>query len=108
MTDQTENLVSVAAVASMAGLPLEHGLDSRRPLLLDHLGCVFQIVVGHVDLFAVDVKNGKCGSRHYLFRVETGEIVPDLPMAGGLSFIAVGSEATRVSIFRRTDLVSED
>jgi ATP-binding cassette subfamily C protein len=67
-----------------------------------------------VDIFAVDVEDGKYGSRHYLFRVESGDIVPDLPVGAGspettgLCFIAVGSEATRVAIFRRTDLASMD
>ncbi|WP_439392825.1 NHLP bacteriocin export ABC transporter permease/ATPase subunit [Bradyrhizobium sp. PMVTL-01] len=113
MTDRIENLLSVAAVASSTELPLELALDSRRPLLLDHHGHAFQVVAGCVDLFAVDVKDGSCGSRHHLFRLESGDIAPDLPglaaaSADGLGFIAVGIEGTRISIFRRTDLTQPD
>ena len=105
--------VSVAALCASAALPGDEALDSRRPLLLDHHGYVLQVIAGHADIFAVDVKDGKWGSRHQLFRVEAGDIVPDLPSvvgssANGLCFIAAGAEGARVSLIRRSELQSMD
>jgi len=113
MTDRIESVVSVAALVSSAGLPMEEALDSRRPLHLDHHGHVLQVITGHADIFAVDVEDGRLGSRHHLFRIESGDIVPDLRGAAasstsGLRFIAVGTEGTRVSLLRRSDLTSAD
>jgi len=51
MTDRIESVVSVAALVSSAGLPMEEALDSRRPLHLDHHGHVLQVITGHADIF---------------------------------------------------------
>ncbi|WP_431201927.1 hypothetical protein ACQ86E_22950 [Bradyrhizobium betae] len=88
-------------------MPIALALDSRRPILLDHHGWVLEIVAGHVDIFAVDVGDGGYGGRHHLFRVESGDIVSDLRSAGGLSFIAVGTDGSRASARCRAELSSE-
>ncbi|MBR0970615.1 NHLP bacteriocin export ABC transporter permease/ATPase subunit [Bradyrhizobium sp. Bra64] len=106
MTHPIESIASGTGLVASAKLPINMALDGRRPILLDHHGHVFEIVAGHVDIFAVDVDDGKCGGRHHLFRIEAGDIIPDLPSAGGLSFIAVGTEGTRASARLRTDLPS--
>ncbi len=108
-----EGVASIAALASVAEPPIEEALDSRRPLLLDHHGSVLLLLAGHSDIFAVEVRNGRSGRRHHLFRVESGDIIPDLPAlvsssAGELRFIAVGTEGARVSLVRRSDLTSAD
>ena len=113
MTDQVNSAVSVAALCASAAVSADRALDSRRPLLLDHHGYVLQVIAGHADIFAVDVKDGKWGSRHHLFRIEAGDIVPDLPSvvassANGLCFIATGTEGARVSLIRRSELQSMD
>ena len=113
MTDQVNSAVSVAALCASAAVSADRALDSRRPLLLDHHGNVLQVIAGHADIFAVDVKDGKWGSRHHLFRIEAGDIVPDLPSvvassANGLCFIATGTEGARVSLIRRSELQSMD
>ena len=107
MTGHVESTVSGASLVASAELPIELALDSRRPILLDHHGWVLVIVAGHADIFAVEVGDGGYGGRHHLFRVESGDIVPDLPSAGGLSFIAVGTEGTRACARRRAELSSE-
>lgn len=108
-----DSVASVAALASLAEPPFEEALDGRRPLLLDHHGFVLQLLAGHADIFAVEFKNGRYGRRHHLFRLESGEVIPDLPMLAPASadefrFIAVGSQGGRVSLVRRTDLTSVD
>ena len=107
------SVVSVAALCASGALPGDQALDSRRPLLLDHHGYVLQVIAGHADIFAVDVRDGRWGRRHHLFRVEAGDIVPDLPAvvassAEGLCFIAAGTEGARVSLIHRSDLPSID
>src|SRR5690348_9246489 len=109
MTNPVETIVSGARLVTAAELPLEMALDGRSPILLDHHGDVFEVVAGHLDIFAVDVDEGEYGIRHHLFRIESGDIVADLPQivgsAGrGASFIAVGTEATRASARCRYDL----
>ncbi|BAL78501.1 NHLP bacteriocin export ABC transporter permease/ATPase subunit [Bradyrhizobium cosmicum] len=106
MTGHVESIVSGASLVASAELPIELALDSRRPILLDHHGWVLEIVAGHVDIFAVDVGDGGYGGRHHLFRVESGDIVPDLPSAGGLNFIAVGTDGSRASARWRAELSS--
>ena len=88
-------------------------IDGRRPILLDHHGHVLEIVAGHADIFAVEVRDGRSGGRHHLFRIERGDIIPDLPgfpasSPDSLRFIAVGAQDTRVSVVPRTDLASAD
>lgn len=113
MTDQTNRAVSIAALCASGAFPDDEALDSRRPLLLDHHGYVLQVIAGHADIFAVDVKDGRWGGRHHLFRIEAGDVVPDLPnavasSANGLCFIAAGAEGARVSLIRRSELQSID
>ena len=79
MTDavlRPANLAANAPAESTRRMPL----DGRRPRLLDHRGYVLNVVAGHVDLFAVVVAGGQVqGARQHLLRIETGEIIPDLP-----------------------------
>ena len=113
MNDRIESMMSSAGLVSPAGSPVEVAMDGRRPMLLDHHGYVFQMTSGHADIFAVDAPKGRPGARHHLFRVESGDIVPDLPRAvdpagDGLYFVAVGAEGSRASISRRDELTSTD
>ncbi len=110
MTHSAQSMVSGASLISTE-LPIDRTLDGRRPILLDHHGHVLEVVAGHLDIFAVDVEDGEYGSRHHLFRLESGDVVPDLPAletsAGhAVRFIAVGTDGTRTSARSRTDLTS--
>ena len=110
MTHSAENIVSGASLVS-AELPTDMTLDGRSPIRLDHHGHVLEVLAGHLDIFAVDVDDDEYGSRHHLFRIESGDVVPDLPAlavsAGrGVSFIAVGTDSTRTSTRSRSDLTS--
>ena len=58
-------------------------LDGRRPWPLGDRGRVLRIVAGYVDLFAQVIGVGTERPRHHLFRVESGEIIVDLPSAAG-------------------------
>ncbi|MBR0787825.1 NHLP bacteriocin export ABC transporter permease/ATPase subunit [Bradyrhizobium manausense] len=112
MTDSIDHIVSAAGLVAAVESPGEIALDGRRPILLDHHGQVLEIVAGHADVFAIDVTDGKSGSRHHLFRIARGDVIPDLPgypasSPDGLRFIAVGAQDTRVSVVARTDLASE-
>jgi ATP-binding cassette subfamily C protein len=108
MTVSIDNILSGADLVASG----EVDLDGRRPILLDHHGHVFEITAGHADVFAVDIRDGKAGSRHHLFRVARGDIIPDLPgfpasSQNGLRFIAVGAQGTKMSITRRADLAPD-
>ncbi|MBC9878643.1 NHLP bacteriocin export ABC transporter permease/ATPase subunit [Bradyrhizobium sp. INPA01-394B] len=112
MTGRIDNIVSGAALVAALDVPGEMALDGRRPILLDHHGHVFEIAAGHADIFAVDVRDGRSGLRHHLFRIERGGIIPDLsPLASsspdGLRFIAVGAQDARVSVVPRADVAPE-
>src|SRR5262245_37508894 len=108
MTDvflrSTEAVVAASAPAeSSRPVPL----DGRRPRLLAHRGYVLNVVAGHVDLFAVIVADGRVeGARQHLLRIETGEIIPDLPEHAAptgerLQVIAVGGLGTEVLMMPR-------
>ena len=83
MNRSAENIVSGASLVSTE-LPVDMALDGRRPVLLDH------------------------GSRHHLFRIESGDVVPDLPASAGrgINFIAVGTDGTLASARSRSDFSS--
>ncbi|MCG2632899.1 NHLP bacteriocin export ABC transporter permease/ATPase subunit [Bradyrhizobium sp. WYCCWR 13023] len=109
MIRPAENIVSGASLVRSAEFPIDMTLDGRCPILLDHHGYVFEVVAGHLDIFAVDTDEGEYGKRHHLFRIESGDIVADLPEIAvsterGAGFIAVGTEATRASARSRSDL----
>jgi NHLM bacteriocin system ABC transporter ATP-binding protein len=113
MTAHPERNASSADLVSSKSARVDVAMDGRRPMLLDHCGYVFQITSGQADIFAVETQNGSSGGRHHLFRIETGDVVPDLPTINGpsgegLYFVAIGSEGTRASIFGRTELASTD
>ena len=83
-------------------------LDSRRPWSLDDRGRVLRIVTGHVDVFAVRSGAGAERPRHHLFRLESGEIVMDLPGTGGaidaVGVIAVGGPGAEVLMVPRESI----
>ena len=83
-------------------------LDTRRPWPLDDRGRILRIVTGHVDLFAVRSGAGAERTRHHLFRLETGEIIVDLPRAGGttdaVGVIAVGGPGAEVLVVARESI----
>ena len=83
-------------------------LDSRRPWSFDDRGRVLRIVTGHVDVFAVRSGAGAERPRHHLFRLESGEIVMDLPGAGGavdaVGVIAVGGPGAEVLMVPRESI----
>ncbi len=82
MNDPLTQRAPVAADPEAATrLPGRIVLDGRRPQLLDHRGYVLQVVAGYADVFAVRMDEGRSGARHHLFRVESGEIMLDLPDA---------------------------
>jgi NHLM bacteriocin system ABC transporter ATP-binding protein len=89
-------------------------LDGRRPKLLDHRGHVLQVTAGHVDVFAVDMKEGSTeGARHPLFRVESGEILLDLDQSADsagcrIQVIAVGGPGAEARVVPRLELRSLD
>lgn len=89
-------------------------LDARNPKLLDHRGYLLQVVAGHVDVFAVRAFEGTTqGPRHHLFRIEGGEIIPDLQHAvdssgGQLQIVAVGGPGAEVLVVPRQELQSLD
>ena len=80
-------------------------LDSRRPWSLGDRGRVLRIVAGYVDLFAVHSGPGAERPRHHLFRVESGEIVVDLPSTAWaidvVGVIAVGGPGAEVLVTAR-------
>lgn len=84
-------------------------LDERHPRLLDHRGHVLRIVAGHVDLFVVGIVDGKAGTaRQHLFRIESGEIIPDLVGSGGpTQVIAVGGNGAEAIALRHEDVDDE-
>jgi NHLM bacteriocin system ABC transporter ATP-binding protein len=80
-------------------------IDPRRPLLLSDRAEVLQVVAGYVDIFAVEAS----GTRHYLFRVATGEIVLDLDTAceqfsGRLHIVAIGGPQAELVAVSRTGM----
>jgi ATP-binding cassette subfamily C protein len=108
MTVTIDNIVSGAGLVAAGQVTL----DGRRPILLDHRGCVLEIVSGHADVFAIEVRDGQSGRRHHLFRIESGEVIPDLPgfpasCPDGLRFIAVGAQDTRAAVMQRTGLAPD-
>jgi NHLM bacteriocin system ABC transporter ATP-binding protein len=99
--------------------PTRIALDGHRPKLLDHHGSVLLVTAGHVDLFAIGVAGGSGmadgsseGARRHLFRVESGEIIPDLQETVDnsnprLQVIAVGAAGSEASIVPRATVGPE-
>ncbi len=85
-------------------------LDARRPKLLDNHDHVLQVTNGYVDVFAVDRSGDNAnGGRHYLFRVERGDVLLDLDGADAqMRILAVGGLDAKVAIIPRTAFRSVD
>jgi hypothetical protein len=88
--------------------PTPIALESQRPLTIDDAVLVLRVVRGHVDLFAVEQRDGvSIGQRHHLFRVEAGAMIFGLPggaQASGttpINVIAVGGKEAQIVIDER-------
>ncbi|TFV49240.1 NHLP bacteriocin export ABC transporter permease/ATPase subunit [Bradyrhizobium niftali] len=79
-------------------------LESHRPLPIDDIDLVLDVVRGYVDLFAVrESTDGGPSRRHHMFRVEQGGVVFGLPSisdgnGNSMTVIAVGGLETKVMI----------
>jgi NHLM bacteriocin system ABC transporter ATP-binding protein len=99
-----------AEEGAVAATPQRMVLDSRYPQLLSHRGHVLQVVAGHVDLFAVSIAGAEeVGSRQHLFRVESGQIILDLPEVGSdpgerMRVIAVGAPGAEALMLPRESM----
>jgi NHLM bacteriocin system ABC transporter ATP-binding protein len=82
-------------------------LDGRYPQPLDNRGRAMRVVAGSVDLFSLDLPDGRNeGARHQLFRVESGEVMLDMAatgddLMGGVQIIAVGGPGAQVLVLPR-------
>ena len=81
-------------------------LDSRKPCCVDGSERLLQVVIGHVDLFAVHMgATPDAGSRHHLFRAKSGETIVNIPSTGArpepVRIIAVGGPETEVLVMPR-------
>jgi NHLM bacteriocin system ABC transporter ATP-binding protein len=100
------------ATASRLATPIV--LDGRHPKLLDHREHVLQVVTGYADVFAVSMVEGRAdGPRHQLFRVESGEIILDLPetvdsSGARIQVIAVGGPGAEALMVPRAEFRSVD
>jgi NHLM bacteriocin system ABC transporter ATP-binding protein len=89
-------------------------LDGRHPKLLDHREHVLQVVTGYADVFAVNIVEGCTGgARHHLFRVESGEVILDLPetvdsWGTRIQVIAVGGPGAEALMVSRSEFPSVD
>lgn len=88
--------------AGAAAAPI--ALESHRPLPIDDIDLVLDVVRGYVDLFAVkESTDGGPSRRHHMFRVEQGGVVLGLPgisdgSGNSMTVIAVGGLETKVVI----------
>src|SRR5258708_29967331 len=89
-------------------------LDGRHPKLLDRREHVLQVLTGYADVFAVSVVEGRTGgARHHLFRVESGEVILDLPetvdsSGTRIQVIAVGGPGAEGLMVSRSEFLSVD
>lgn len=85
-------------------------LDGRHPTLLDHRERGLLVTAGYVDVFAVSlVKDSAEGARHHLFRVESGEVILDLPETVDdsgirIQVVAVGGPGAEALAVPRPDI----
>ncbi len=102
---RTEARPAAGAAAAVARV----ALDARRPQRLDHRGRAIRLIAGHADLFSLGSAAGTSeGARRHLFRVESGEIILDLPEDGDNSrrvqVIAVGGPGAEAMVLPREEL----
>jgi NHLM bacteriocin system ABC transporter ATP-binding protein len=114
----TDSILPLAPEDATVSEPARIALDARQPRLLDHQGYVLQVMTGHVDVFAVNMSEGRAdGARHHLFRVESGGILLDLDNSAHSTgyrtqIIAVGGPGAEVAVgpraaFRSFNLIEE-
>jgi NHLM bacteriocin system ABC transporter ATP-binding protein len=115
MTDAVLQQAHAAAdQAAATRLATRIVLDGRRPQLLDHREHVLQVVTGYADIFAVSIVEGcSGGARHHLFRVESGEVILDLPetvdsSGTRIQVIAVGGPGAEALVAPRPEFLSVD
>jgi NHLM bacteriocin system ABC transporter ATP-binding protein len=92
-----------------SGLPGQTLLDPRHPLLLDDRDHIFSVKAGYVDIFAIEREGANEMRRHFLFRLEVGEIILDLHTActeagSGLQIVAVGGPGAELTAQQRADI----
>ena len=109
-----QQVQATADQEAAACLPIRIVLDGRHPKLLDHREHVLQLVAGYADVFAVSMVEGRAdGARHHLFRVESGEVILDLPetvdsSGTRIQVIAVGGPGTEALMVPRSEFLSVD
>jgi NHLM bacteriocin system ABC transporter ATP-binding protein len=96
-----------------AKLPGRTLLDPRHPLLLDDRGQALVVRAEHVDIFAIEREGANEMRRHFLFRLEMGEIILDLHTAceqsgERLQIVAVGGPGAELTGLPRADIGSGD
>src|SRR5258708_22249932 len=115
MTEPVLQRAQVTAGQEAAGcLPTRIVLDGRPPKLLDHREHVLQVVTGYADVFAVSMVEGRTGGAgHHLLRVESGEVILDLPetvdsSGTRIQVIAVGGPGAEALVVPRLEFLSVD
>lgn len=83
-------------------------VSGNTPFLLNESDSVWFVDAGNVDLFAVQVENGKpSGPRSHIFRAETGQTVIGMKQDGygkGIGLLAAGATNTRLFKLSQTRL----
>ncbi|MEW6356079.1 MAG: NHLP bacteriocin export ABC transporter permease/ATPase subunit [Planctomycetota bacterium] len=82
-------------ILSQEGTPLDVG--ANQPFLLDDPQSVWLIQSGMIDVFSVDVKDGKAaGTRSHLFRLDAGDLLMGMPHKGEAGALAVAGIGTKL------------
>lgn len=78
-------------------------IGANTPILLDRLDKALFVLEGHVDVFAVQIKDGlPIGQRHTLFRATTGDLLFGMPVSAisdhqnAFALLAVGVAGTEI------------
>ncbi|MBZ0283976.1 MAG: NHLP bacteriocin export ABC transporter permease/ATPase subunit [Anaerolineae bacterium] len=83
-------------------------VGSNTPFLLDAPDTVWIVIEGKVDVFAVQVQEGKpVDARRHLFRAEAGQALLGMALkhyGRGYGLLAVGVAGTRLLLIQRTQL----
>jgi NHLM bacteriocin system ABC transporter ATP-binding protein len=96
-----------------AGPPGRTLLDPRHPLLLDDREQVLVVRAGYVDIFAIEKDGANEMRRHFLFRLEVGEIILELHTASvqsgdRLQIVAIGGPGAELTGLPRANIESGD
>jgi NHLM bacteriocin system ABC transporter ATP-binding protein len=102
-----------APAAASAAPPRAMSLDPRHPLLLDDCEQVLAVKAGHVDVFAIEKEGANEMRRHFLFRLEVGELILDLQTAcaktgSRIQIVGVGGAGAQLVHLPRAAVISPD